>query len=405
MQTKLKPQFLQSKKGQLADKILRSCVHCGFCTATCPTYQILGDELDGPRGRIYQIKEMLEGQLVTNETLTHLDRCLTCRACETTCPSGVDYGHLLEIGKHEAEKHIKRTISQQLLRKSLLYVLPNPKVFNLLFSLGQKFYPFLPDAIKKKVPIKKSLPALSLETHKRKMLVLDGCVQPVLSPEINHAAKKVLDKLGIELITFSGCCGAIRQHLSDEKNALNTVKDNIDRLLLEFDKGIEGIVMTASGCGAMFKEYPYLLKDDESYREKAINIAARTFDLTEIIEKEELKGLLDNSKQDLSVAVHTPCTLQHAQKLPANIENILSHCGYHLTQVQDKHLCCGSAGTYSITQANLSKKLRDQRLKGLLFKQPDLIVSANIGCLLQLNEASPVPVQHWIELIANNLKA
>jgi len=404
MQTNIESQFLHTEKGQLADKILRNCVHCGFCTATCPTYQILGDELDGPRGRIYQIKDMLEGQAVTKETLKHLDRCLTCRACETTCPSGVEYGHLLEIGKSEAEKRVKRSLFQQVLRKVLLVTLPYPRRFNFLLSLGQRFRPFLPARLKKKIPIKLTLTALPVKTHKRKMLILDGCVQPALAPEINHATKNVLDKLNIELISFSGCCGAIRQHLSDEENALITIKDNIDRLITEFDNGIEGIIITASGCGAMFKEYPHLLQNDVQYKEKARLIASKTFDLTEVIKSSELKELLNIHPLDLNIAVHTPCTLQHAQKMPSNIENILSSCGYQLAPVRDKHLCCGSAGTYSITQPELSTQLREQRLKGLLVKQPDLIVTANIGCLHHLNEASPVPVRHWIEVIAGQLK-
>ena len=404
MQTKIEQQFLQSEQGQLADKILRNCVHCGFCTATCPTYQILGDELDGPRGRIYQIKQMLEGQPVTKETLTHLDRCLTCRACETTCPSGVEYGHLLEIGKSEVEKRVKRPLAQQLLRKTLLFILPESKRFNSLLKLGQFFRPLLPQVLKKQIPVKAVLPALALKNHKRKMLILDGCVQPSLSPEINHATKKVLNALNIELISFSGCCGAIKQHLSDEENALITVKNNIDRLISEFDKGIEGIVMTASGCGAMFKEYPHLLRSDMNYKNKAELVANKTFDLTQIINTEELKTKLTDKKEQLNIAVHTPCTLQHAQKQPSNIENILSSCGYQLSTIKDKHLCCGSAGTYSITQPKLSRQLRTQRLFGLMAGQPDLIVTANIGCLLHLNAESTVPVRHWIEIIAEQLK-
>ena len=409
MQTKIEPTFLQSEKGQLADKILRNCVHCGFCTATCPTYQILGDELDGPRGRIYLIKQMLEGHAVTKETLNHLDRCLTCRACETTCPSGVEYGHLLEIGRSEVEKHVKRSLFQHVLRKTLLLVLPYPKRFKLLLKSGQLFRPILPNVLKKQIPVKAVLPQLSLKTHKRKMLVLDGCVQPSLSPGINHASKKVLNALDIELVSFSGCCGAINQHLSDEKNALITVKNNIDRLITEFDNGIEGIVMTASGCGAMFKEYPHMLRNDKTYKNKAQLIADKTFDLSEIINAEELRTKLDIGKFSLNndkpnIAVHTPCTLQHAQKLPDNIENILLACGFHLSPIKDKHLCCGSAGTYSITQPELSQQLLEQRLTGLMTNQPDIIVTANIGCLHHLNSGSSVPVRHWIEIVAENLK-
>ena len=402
MQTKIKTDFLQTENGQLADKILRSCVHCGFCTATCPTYQILGDELDGPRGRIYQIKEMLEGATVTKETLNHLDRCLTCRACESTCPSGVEYGHLLEIGRNEIEKHVKRSLFQRVLRKSLLLTLPFPKRFNTLIHLGQLFRPILPAVIKHQVPKKVTLPDLSLDTHKRKMLVLDGCVQPALSPEINHATRKVLNALDIELISFSGCCGAINQHLSDEDKALVIIKNNIDRLVSEFDSGIEGIVMTASGCGAMFKEYPHLLRNDVAYKDKAERVAKNTFDLTEIIDAQKLKEKLNVTHNN--VATHTPCTLQHAQKSPLNIENIFTTCGYTLTPIKDKHLCCGSAGTYSITQAKLSHQLRKQRLSGLMIGKPDLIITANIGCLHHLKSASPVPVKHWIEVIAQDLK-
>ena len=402
MQTKIKADFLETEKGQLANKILRSCVHCGFCTATCPTYQILGDELDGPRGRIYQIKEMLEGAAVTKETLNHLDRCLTCRACESTCPSGVEYGHLLEIGRNEVEKRVKRSLLQRVLRKALLLTLPFPKRFNTLIQLGQFFRPVLPAAIKHQVPEKVILPKLSLKTHKRKMLVLDGCVQPALSPEINYATRKVLNALDIELLSFSGCCGAINQHLSDEDKALNIIKNNIDRLVTEFDNGIEAIVMTASGCGAMFKDYPHLLRNDEGYKEKAELVASKTVDLTSIINIEELKNILNISK--INIAVHTPCTLQHAQKLPSNIESIFSGCGYQLSPIKDKHLCCGSAGTYSITQPKLSKQLREQRLTGLLVGQPDLIVTANIGCLHHLDSGSSIPVRHWIEVISEDLK-
>ena len=402
MQTNIEHNFLKSENGQLADKILRNCVHCGFCTATCPTYQILGDELDGPRGRIYQIKDMLEGAAVTKDTLLHLDRCLTCRACETTCPSGVEYGHLLEIGRSEVERRVKRSLAQRILRAVLLSTLPFPNRFNTLLKLGQLFRPALPNALKKQIPKKVKLAELSLKIHKRKMLILDGCVQPSLSPEINHATRQVLNALDIELISFSGCCGAINQHLSDEKNALTTIKNNIDRLISQFDNGLEGIVMTASGCGAMFKDYPHLLRNDELYKEKAKLVADKTFDLTQVINTEELKTKLNVTQEN--IAVHTPCTLQHAQKLPMNIEAIFSSCGYQLSSIKDKHLCCGSAGTYSITQPKLSEQLREQRLRGLMVAQPDLIVTANIGCLHHLNAGSTVPVRHWIEIIAEDLK-
>lgn len=403
MQTKIKPDFLNSVKGQLANKILRSCVHCGFCAATCPTYQLLGDELDSPRGRIYQIKQMLEGHAITKETVTHLDRCLSCRACETTCPSGVQYGQLLEIGRSEIQKQVNRSLYQQILRKLLLITLPFSKRFGFILKTGQLFRPILPQAFKHLIPARRKLVKFSYKNHKKKMLILDGCVQPSLSPEINHATQQVLDKLDIELVSFSGCCGAINQHLSDEKNALIIIKNNIDKLLLEFENGIDGLVVTASGCGAMFKDYPDTLYDDKVYLEKTHLISSKIFDLTEIIDAKKLKNKLD-IKNNLNIAVQTPCTLQHAQKLPTNIENILLTCGYQLSTIKDKHLCCGSAGTYSITQPALSKQLRKQRLKGLMYEQPDIIVTANIGCLHHLNVESSVPVKHWIEIIAEDLK-
>ena len=407
MQTKIEHSFLITRQGQHADSILRSCVHCGFCTATCPTYQLLGDELDGPRGRIYQIKQMLEGHPVTRETVKHLDRCLTCRSCETTCPSGVKYGELLEIGRSEIEKRVGRPLYQKWLRKGLLFFLPYPRRFEPLLKLGQLIRPLLFGVLKKSIPAKVVLPPLQTQKHKRKMLILDGCVQPSLAPGINHATTRVLDVLGIELISFPGCCGAINHHLSDDANTLLTIKNNIDRIQSELDselnQGLEGIVITASGCGAMLKEYPQLLHNDSVYKNKAEHITNKVFDLAEIINAEELKKHLATNRQEQSIAVHTPCTLQHAQKLPGAIENILTSCGYQLSAVMDKHLCCGSAGTYSITQPGLSRQLRTQRLKGLMAGQPDLIVTANIGCLLHLNQESTVNVRHWIEVIAEHL--
>lgn len=404
MRTRIKQDFLQSNKGQLADKILRSCVHCGFCNATCPTYQILGDELDSPRGRIYLIKQMLEGFAVTKDTLTHLDRCLTCRACETTCPSGVKYGHLLEIGRSEIERRVKRPLFQIIIRKLLLFILPYRNRFAFLLNIGQLFRPILPTILKKQIPVKIKLAKLSLKNHKRKMLILEGCAQPALAPNINHAARQVLDALDIELVSFAGCCGAINQHLSDEDNAIQIMKNNIDQLTVAFNNNIEGIVMTATGCGAMFKEYPHILREDKEYIEKAEIIASKTFDLTELIDAKKLKLKLKLSINNIKIAVQTPCTLQHAQKLPLAIENILSTCGYKLSNIKDKHLCCGSSGTYSITQPKLSTQLRDQRLTGLMVDHPDIIVTANIGCLHHLNSGSTIPVRHWVEVIAENLK-
>ncbi len=403
MQTRLEKTFLQTPDGQLADKILRSCVHCGFCTATCPTYQLLGDELDGPRGRIYQIKQMLEGNPVSSKTLQHLDRCLTCRACETTCPSGVDYVHLLEIGKHEMAKKVRRPLQQQLLRKVLLWLLPHPQRFRPLLTLGQFFRPLLPAKLKKHIPHKVALEYLEPVQCQRKMLLLDGCVQPAMAPQINLSTRRVLQATGIETISFSGCCGAIEQHLDNETAALQRVKHNIDRLLAEFERGAEGIVITASGCGAMFKDYPHLLRHDPEYLQKARQVADKTFDLLEVVEIEKLAPLLKNQTMLPRIAVHTPCTLQHALKLPDKMENLLDQCGFDLARIREKHLCCGSAGTYSITQPVLSRQLQQRKLNALQGDQPDVIATANIGCLHHLGSDSAVPVKHWVEIVSTAL--
>lgn len=404
MQTRLNKQFLDTAAGKRADSILRSCVHCGFCTATCPTYQLLGDELDSPRGRIYLIKQMLEGQTVSQETLSHLDRCLTCRACETTCPSGVEYVQLLEIGKHEASKRIRRPVKQRLLRKLLLTFLPDSKRFAYLIKLASFFKPVLPKNIKKQLPVSQTVKQPTLPEQKRKMLILEGCVQPALAPEINLVSRQVLNRLGIELVSLSGCCGAIRQHLGDEDNAQQEIKNNIDRILAAFADGIEGFLITATGCAAMVKDYPQLLQDDPVYHEKAKTIAEKSFDLSEVIDTQILKQCLKPIDTGTRVAIHTPCTLQHAMKLPDNIEQILSECGYTLTATKEKYLCCGSAGTYSLTQPRISQQLKSRKLHALAIDEPNLIVTGNIGCLKHLGSESQVPVKHWIEVIAEQLE-
>ena len=400
MQTKIDSEFTNTLAGQRAEEILRSCVHCGFCTATCPTYQLLGDELDSPRGRIYLIKQMLEGNEVSINTQKHLDRCLLCRSCETTCPSGVEYSHLLEIGRDLVNKKVSRSVKDKLIRKVLCWLLPYPKRFSAIIKLGRIFKPFLPAGIKKSIPDLKGNPQWSEKTQSRKMLILNGCVQPSLSPEINAASSRVLNKLGIELINkpLAQCCGAVNQHLNDEVTSLKFIKQNIDNWYPLVKSGeAEAIIITASGCGAMVKEYAYQLRNDNDYADKAKVISLACRDLSEVIAAEDLSKLtIDTSP---SISFHSPCTLQHALKLSGVVENILTSAGFQLNIIKDSHLCCGSAGTYSILQPEISQQLKVNKLASLQLDKPDIIATANIGCLHHLATDSEIEVLHWIELL------
>ncbi len=402
MQTNLIPAYQNTPDGIEAESILRTCVHCGFCTATCPTYQLLGNELDSPRGRIYLIKEMLEGGPVTDRTVLHLDRCLTCRACETTCPSGVQYGRLVDIGRAIAEEKSPRGIADKIRRGLLRLVLPQPLLFNSVLALGRVLRPLLPHAIANKIPVAQHPPARPTTRHARGMLVLEGCVQPGLAPATNVAAARVLDKLGISLLSApaAGCCGAVSYHLNAHEDGLDYMRRNIDAWLPCIEQGAEAVVMTASGCGAMVKEYGHLLRNDKSYAEKAARISALTRDLSEILaaEQENLLRVLVPAQRG-RVAFHAPCTLQHGQKITGVIEALLVRAGYELTQVQDKHLCCGSAGTYSILQQDLSRQLLRNKLDALHSGNPAQIASANIGCQTHLQSGTALPVRHWIELL------
>ncbi|MDH5424779.1 MAG: glycolate oxidase subunit GlcF [Gammaproteobacteria bacterium] len=400
MQTKISHKYSQSLLGQRAEEILRSCVHCGFCTATCPTYQLLGDELDSPRGRIYLIKQMLEGNEVTEKTQQHLDRCLVCRSCETTCPSGVEYSRLLEIGKHLVDDEIKRPLFTNIQRSLLRFVLPYPKRFSTAMFFGRLFKPLLPAKLKHSIPDISGNTVWSTATQARKMLILNGCVQPSLSPSINAATSRVLNKLGIELInkSLAQCCGAVNQHMNDEPTAHVFIKQNIDQWFPLIDSGeAEAIVITASGCGAMVKEYAYILRDDADYAEKARIISQHCKDISEIIAQEDLSKLTISA--DKNISFHSPCTLQHAQKLNGVVEGILSAAGFNLNVIKDSHLCCGSAGTYSILQPEISQQLKHNKLQSLQQNKPELIATANIGCLHHLAGDASVEVKHWIELL------
>lgn len=399
MQTSLTKEFLETSAGQEAEKILRACVHCGFCTATCPTYQLTGDELDGPRGRIYLIKQMLEGQSVSSRTQYHLDRCLTCRSCETTCPSGVRYGRLVDIGRELIETRTERSSVKRLLRWSLRQVLPYPKRFAFFLGLGRLFSPVLPAELKAKIPPRPAGSSRPESSHSRHMLIMEGCAQSVTTPETNNAAARVLDRLGINLLSVAGqgCCGAVSQHLAAPEEAKTFIKRNINAWWPEVEAGAEAIIVSASGCAVQVKEYGHLLSDEADYAEKAAKISSLAKDLSEVIAEENLDGL--RVAQGKRIAFHSPCTLQHGQQLAGKVENILERVGYELVEVEDAHLCCGSAGTYSILQPEMSVRLRDNKLEHLQTNKPELIATANVGCQLHLDSKSQVPVKHWIELL------
>ncbi|RQO32768.1 glycolate oxidase iron-sulfur subunit [Herminiimonas sp. KBW02] len=408
MQTNLADFIKDTREGHEADAILRSCVHCGFCTATCPTYQLLGDELDGPRGRIYLIKQVLEGKTPTAKTQLHLDRCLTCRNCETTCPSGVKYGRLVDIGRKVVEDRVPYSFSQKLKRTALKEILPRKWLFTPAMKTGQLFRPLLPQALKNKVPRAENAGSWPTRTHERKMLLLDGCVQPAMSPNINAATARVLDALGVQLVVApkAGCCGAIRHHLNDHDGALDDMRRNIDAWWPLVLAGAEAIVMTASGCGATVKDYGHLLAADPVYAEKATVISNLTKDLSEIMPvfEAELEGKL-SGKIAKRVAYHPPCTLQHGQQIRGKVEGVLRAVGVDVQLCGDSHLCCGSAGTYSVMQPELSYQLRDNKLAKLAETKAEMIVSANIGCLTHLQSGTDTPVKHWIELIDSALTA
>lgn len=406
MKTKLNSSVLDAilsdEETKHAEKILRTCVHCGFCNATCPTYQLIGDENEGPRGRIYLIKQMLEGSEVSESTRTHLDRCLTCRNCETTCPSGVEYAQLLDIGRKVIEAQKPRSFKERTTRQALRHILPHPNRFKILLKMGQTFKPFLPKQIKKKIPRSVAKGKYPLTQHKRKMIILDGCVQPSLSPDTNQATARVLSKLGISLVKpkGAGCCGAVSQHLSAEKEALEYMKRNIDSWWTSIESGVEAIIITASGCGSMVKEYSHHLRHEPDYAQKAQRVSELCKDISEILIQEDL-SVLGKPDHTQKISWHPPCTLQHGQKINGVVEQILARCGYKLPVIKDQHLCCGSAGTYSILQPVISQQLQINKITALLDNNPETIVTANIGCQTHLQEVTKVPVIHWIHLLDN----
>jgi glycolate oxidase iron-sulfur subunit len=409
METHLADFIRDTTAGREAEAILRKCVHCGFCTATCPTYQIFGDELDGPRGRIYLIKQVLEGAVPTQKTRLHLDRCLTCRSCETTCPSGVHYSRLLDIGRQLVAARVPRRGADALARAGLRAVLPRPLLFGTAMKLGQMARPLLPRVLKAKVPPLSSAGTLPPEgARTRTMLILAGCVQPAMYPNINGAAKRVLARLGIEVreAAGAGCCGAVKLHLDDPEGARAHARRNIDAWWPHLDTA-EAIVVTASACGVQIKDYGHLLQEDAAYAGKAARVAALARDISEVVAGEEgaLRDLLRKSAPagQCSIAFHAPCTLQHGLKLRGVVESLLMASGFELHPVADSHLCCGSAGTYALLQPEIAAQLRDARLDALTAGAPGGIASANIGCIAHLQGGTKLPVKHWIEWLDERL--
>jgi glycolate oxidase iron-sulfur subunit len=423
MQTNLAPEFQGTHDGLEAEAILRKCVHCGFCTATCPTYQLLGDELDGPRGRIYLIKQVLEGEVPTRKTQLHLDRCLTCRNCESTCPSGVDYGHLIDIGRKLVDERVPRPAADKALRWALKEGLPSP-LFGPAMKMGQAVRGLLPAALKAKVPAPQAKGTRPTRQHARKMLMLEGCVQPAMMPNINSATVRVLDAAGFQTVVAAkaGCCGAVKFHLNDQDGGKAEMRRNIDAwwpLVEPADpnqpagpaaSGVEAIVMNASGCGVTVKEYGHILKDDPLYAAKAARISALTRDLSELL-PQMVEALSTHVNADRAakagpITFHPPCTLQHGQQLRGGVETHLGALGFAINVARcEPHLCCGSAGTYSVLQPELSYQLRDRKLVNLAEMKPKTICSANIGCITHLQSGTETPVRHWVEVLDAALAA
>ena len=409
MQTQLAPEFQGTPEGIEAEAILRKCVHCGFCTATCPTYQLLGDELDGPRGRIYLIKQVLEGAEPTRATQMHLDRCLTCRNCESTCPSGVQYGHLVDIGRKIVDEKVPRPLVERTVRWALKEGLPSP-LFAPAMKMGQAVRGLLPASLRAKVPAPEPAGAWPTREHARKVLMLVGCVQPAMMPGINSATARVLDAAGIQTLVApeAGCCGAVKFHLNDQDGGLAQMRANIDAWWPHIESGaVEAIVMNASGCGVTVKEYGHLLRHDPQYADKAARTSALTRDLSELLPDiaPALQGRLRNIPQGV-VAFHPPCTLQHGQQLRGGVEQHLRTLGFDVRlTLNESHLCCGSAGTYSVLQAQLSHQLLERKIGHLSALEPVVITSANIGCITHLQSGTGTPVRHWVQVLDDALAA
>jgi len=413
VETHLADRLVGTPDGDDAELNLRRCVHCGFCLATCPTYKLLGDERDSPRGRIYLMKQVVEGATPTLATLQHLDRCLTCRNCETTCPSGVEYGHLVDVGRKLVEEQVRRPLGERVVRALLREGLTRRWLFGPAMRIGQLVRPMLPAVLRDKVPARRDPGQWPSRTHARKVLLLNGCTQPAMMPSIDAATARVLDRVGIEAIVErrSGCCGAIRHHLNDTEGALQQVRRNIDAWIPHLDAGVEVVLVNASGCGAMVKEYAHLLRADPAYAQEAKRVVEATRDPAEWLpgelasQADAIRKRVRDGAVATRVAFHPPCTLQHGQRIRGAVEGWLASVGVTPLYVPDAHLCCGSAGTYSVLQPELAMQLRSNKLEALHSGGPAQVLSANIGCIAHLQAGTPTPVRHWVEWVDEVLGA
>jgi len=403
MQTNLAAFIRDTAEGKEADAILRKCVHCGFCTATCPTYQINFDELDGPRGRIYLIKEVLEGKRATTTTQLHLDRCLTCRACETTCPSGVQYGRLVDIGRAVVDQQVPRGATERATRYALSKGLRSKALFGTALLFGRAARSFLPTPLARKVPRAQPAGVWPPPRHERRVIIVLGCVQPTIAPSIDAAMARVLDRIGISAVGMAGggCCGALPYHLNEQQEGLELARRNIDAWWPAIEHGAEAIITTSSGCGVMVKDYGHLFATDPAYAKKAARVAELARDPVEVV-GDEWKRIATRVAMDRGsqrIVFHPPCTLQHGMKLKGRVEEILRAIGHELAPIADAHLCCGSAGTYSILQPELAEELKRRKLASMQAERPAMIVSSNVGCQTHLASGTSRPVRHWIELL------
>jgi glycolate oxidase iron-sulfur subunit len=407
MYAAIDPALSQTPEAQEAESILRACVHCGFCLATCPTYQVTGDELDSPRGRIYLMKSLFEGNEPGERTQYHLDRCLTCRACESTCPSGVRYGRLVDAGRSLLEQRYPRSFAARGKRSVIRFGLSQTALFGTALKLGRAVKRFLPSSLAASIPDRRAEGEWPPARHARRMIVLGGCVQPALDPGTNAAAARVLDRLGISLVQVAraGCCGALPHHTGDHGGALDAMRRNIDAWWPLVEEGAEAIIATASGCGSELKEYGHQLRHDPDYADRAAKISERVKDLSEILEpfRDHILHAIPANRRPKDKAArityHPPCSLQHGQQIRGKAEAILSTCGFELQPFAESHLCCGSAGSYSLLQAELSQQLKTRKLGHLLGTSPSLIATSNIGCQMHLQSGTAVPVRHWINLV------
>ena len=420
METNFSQEQLKNKDNKSSEKILRKCVHCGFCNATCPTYQLLGNELDGPRGRIYLIKDMLENNNPANENIVkHIDRCLSCYSCMTTCPSGVNYMHLIDHGRSHIEKTYKRPLKDRILRTFLSNVLSKPinfKIVAILSKFVKPFRFFLPHKIRKMISFmpnklpKKTLNTMEIyPTSSRKkpvarVALLTGCVQKVISPQINEATIRLLNRHGIEVIVPKNinCCGSLNHHLGKENLANQTFRKNILTWYDEYLKnGLDAIISNTSGCGTTLKDYGFIFRSDKDFKKKAKKISELTKDITEYLEENVKLNFIEKTKNEkvYKIAYHSPCSMQHGQKITDLPKQLLAAAGFEVVSPEENHLCCGSAGTYNLMQPEIAGQLRDRKAANIARTAPEVVATGNIGCLMQLREVVDAPVVHTVELL------